>query len=212
MTDQTFEYKRVDISTTGLKFDDKTRTFSGYASVFGGVDSYGDSIVRGAYAKTLASRERPVRMRWDHRGPVIGRWTSMKEDATGLFVEGELTPGHSVAEDVYASMKHGSVDGLSIGYRVRDFEQREGVRYLKDIELVEVSVVEEPADLGARVGEVKHTPDINSPSDVERALKGAGLTRSQAKRLMAGGFKALRESDEEFEIAESLADLIKALN
>lgn len=212
MTDENpLQIKRLDISEAALKFDESRRSFAGYASVFGGLDAYGDSIVKGAYKRTLDSRNRPVRMRWNHNGPVIGKWTRMHEDDTGLYVEGELTPGHSVAEDVYASLKHGSIDGLSIGYRVRDYEDRSGVRYLKDIDLVEVSVVEEPADLGARVGQVKTILNIHSPGDVEKSLKSLGLTRSQAKRLMASGYKAMVEDDESSELVERLAEMNRLL-
>lgn len=183
------DFKHIDIAAADLKFTDG-RKFSGYASVFGGVDAYGDSIVKGAYAKTIGERERPIRMRWNHFGPVIGKWVELKEDDTGLHVQGELTPGHSVAENVYASMKHGAVDGMSIGYRVRDAEEKDGITYLKDIELVEISVVEEPADLGARVGDVKRfmdaLDDAESFKEIEALLReSAGLSRDAATKLVS---------------------------
>lgn len=184
------DFKHLDINAAGLKFAENGREFSGYASVFGGVDAYGDSIVKGAYEETLKNRERPIRMRWNHFGPVVGKWIEMKEDSTGLFVRGELTPGHSVAENVYASMKHGAVDGMSIGYRVRDSEQKDGVTYLKEIELVEISVVEEPADLGAVIGDVKHYRElidqIETLKDAETFLREAGgFSRATATALVS---------------------------
>lgn len=41
-------------------------------------------------------------------------WTSLIEDDIGLLVSGELT-NLSLSADVRASMKHGTIDGLSIG-------------------------------------------------------------------------------------------------
>lgn len=182
------ETKQIALSQTEIKFNGAGFEFSGYASMFGGVDSYGDTIESGAYENTLKNRERPVRMRWNHYGDVIGKWTKIKEDDKGLYVEGELTPGHSKATDVYASLKHGAIDGMSIGYRVKDYEQlNDGRRLLKEIDLVEISVVEEPADLSARVAEVKSALETaNSLKEVESLLRDVGgFSRVDAKHLVS---------------------------
>ncbi len=129
--------KNLSLDAIGLKMDSDGRKFSGYASVFGGVDSYGDTIMPGAYKATIGERARPIAMRWNHHGPVIGKWTGMKEDDTGLFVEGELTQGHSVAEDAYALLKHGAVTGLSIGYRpVKEVENTTGGFDIQELDRV----------------------------------------------------------------------------
>ena len=172
-----------------LKFDGEGR-FEGYASVFNGTDAYGDTIVPGAYKKTIKRKatDRPIRMRWNHFGPVIGKWTEMSEDEKGLYVKGELTPGHSVAKDVYASMKHGAVSGMSIGYIARSArEKAEGGRELKEIDLIEISVVEDPADLGARITGMKAViNELESLKDIEGWLRdAAGLSRDDATALVS---------------------------
>jgi len=192
------ERKNLDLTAVELKFDEEDggRKFSGYASVFGGSDSYGDTIMSGAYKKTIKKRDRPIQMRWNHHGPVIGKWSKIEEDEKGLYVEGELTPGHSVAEDVYASLKHGSVTGLSIGYRpVQIRELGEGKRELKEIELIEISAVESPADVAAQIGNVKSDiEEAASLKDYERILRDAGFTRADATALVSG-IKSLDQSD-----------------
>lgn len=164
------ETKRLTLDSLELRLDTDAMKFQGYASVFGGIDAYGDTIDPKAYEKTLKrkSSDRPIRLRWNHFGPVIGKWVDMVVDSKGLLVTGELTPGHSVAMDAYASMKHGAVDGLSIGFYPKQIEMLDGEnrRLLKEIELVEISVVEEPADLGARVSAIKAASKIN----IERAV------------------------------------------
>ncbi len=169
---------------------DGERRFSGYASKFGGFDAYGDRVMKGAFEKTLQNRTRPVRMRWNHYGPVIGVWEKMYEDDIGLYVEGSLTPGHSVAEDAYASLRHGAVDAMSIGYIPREEEMVEGVNELREIELIEVSLVEEPADLGAKISEVKEAHriinDFERLKDCEDWLRNsAGLSKSAATAIVA---------------------------
>lgn len=182
------QHKLLNLQSSEVKFDDTGRKFSGYASVFGKVDSYGDTIVKGAYSSTLVNREREIKMRWNHYGPVIGKWTSIKEDEKGLWVEGELTKGHSVADDVAASMAHGAVDGMSIGYFVGDSEQKDdGTRALKQIELIEISVVEEPADNYARIADVKSALDgAEKLSDIEKLLRNQyQMSRSDATAIVS---------------------------
>lgn len=183
------ERKLACVDALELKFDEARKGFfSGYASKFNGVDSYGDTIVPGAYKKTLKKRDRPIALRWNHYGPVIGKWLELREDEAGLYVEGELTPGHSTAEDAYALMKHGAVTGLSIGYRPLQITDRgDGTRDLKEIELVEISVVESPADLAAQIGDVKAALDAaDSLKDIESLLREAvGISRTDATALVS---------------------------
>lgn len=180
--------KNLTLDSVDIKMAGDGRHFSGYASVFGGIDSYGDTIVAGAYKETLENRKRPVALRWNHFGPVIGKWTRLEEDEKGLYVEGELTPGHSVAEDAYALLKHGAVSGLSIGfYPVKEVENETGGYDIKEIELIEISVVESPADLAAQVGDVKAAVEqADSLKSIERLLRdAAGLSRSDAVALVS---------------------------
>lgn len=183
------ERKLASLESLEFKFDGEGR-FEGYASMFNGVDSCGDTIVPGAYKKTLKRKagDRPIRMRWNHFGPVIGKWTEMYEDDKGLYVKGELTPGHSVAKDVYASMKHGAVSGMSIGYYAKSARDLpDGGRELREIELVEISVVEDPADLGARITGMKSAiNELETLKDVEGWLRDAvGLSREDATALVS---------------------------
>lgn len=210
------ERKLLSLDLVEVKFDDAgAGTFEGYASVFNGTDSYGDTILPGAYKKTLKRKagDRPIRMRWNHWGPVIGKWLDMAEDEKGLKVRGELTPGHSVAQDVYASLKHGAIDGMSIGYRpVQIRELGDGKRELKEIELVEISVVEEPADLGARVGDIKSVVDsMTSLKDIEAWLREAQRFDRADAGALVHRIKALTRGEREDEPKTSNATVLAVL-
>lgn len=184
------QYKQIQANN--FKFTDDGYRIEGYASVFGGVDSYGDTVHKGAYENTLKNRERPVRMRWNHFGDIIGKWVDMYEDEKGLYVVGELTKGHSVAENVYASLKHGAIDGMSIGYfSIKDSPNDHGGSDLHEVKLVEISVVEEPADLNATISNIK---EFRSLKEYERALRDVGFSQSQAKRFVSG-IKNHRDGD-----------------
>ncbi len=182
------------MKTKNLPFSDvqfkalKNREFEGYASTFGNVDAHNDIVMPGAFTETLKDRERPIKMRDNHFGPVIGKYTEIIEDSHGLYVRGELTPGHAAAEDRYASMKHGVTDSMSIGYTIIDQTKREdGINELNTLHLVEISVVDEPANVEARVAGIKHLlPDLWELKDFEGLLRDvAGFSRKDATALVS---------------------------
>ena len=185
----TILHKNINLTDVQVKLDPVGgMKFSGYASKFNDIDSYNDTIAPGAYAKTLENRTRPIRLRWNHYGEIIGKWVMIREDDYGLYVEGELTPNHSKAEDVYASLKHGAIDGLSIGFYLREFEVKpDGIRVIKEAELVEISVVEEPADLGAIIGDVKSAvTEMKTLKEIETLLRDAGkFSRAEATAIVS---------------------------
>lgn len=179
-----------------LAADGATGTFEGYASVFGGVDSYGDTILKGAFESTLRQNGLP-KMFWQHDwGMPIGKWTFAKEDDHGLYVKGELTPGLRQAEDVHAALRHGTLDGLSIGGFVKqgDYDTTETGRIIRKwSNLVEVSPVVFPADNAARVDAstvkgadlLEAIEEIATVRDLESLLRdAAGLSKSAATALI----------------------------
>lgn len=182
--------KSLDLSDCDLKFSSEGEgTFEGYLSTFGHVDSYGDTVVKGAYKDTLKGRKRlpPMLLNHDQFSVPIGKWKSMKEDDVGLRVVGELTKGNSLSEQVHASMRHGAMDGLSIGYNVTKYEENEhgGLNLLK-INLREGSIVTMPADDSARIDVVKleEFGTIESVRDFEFVLREAGWSKAAAMHLI----------------------------
>lgn len=189
--------KTLSLSDVSLKLSGDTGTFEGYASVFGGVDSYGDTIIKGAFESTLRKNGLP-KMFYGHDWAMpIGKWVTAKEDDHGLFVKGELTPGLSLANDVHAALKHGTLDGLSIGGFVKmgDYEQTESGRIIRKwSNLVEVSPVVFPADGAAKIdtASVKGSDFIEaieacqSIRDLECLLRdAAGLSKGAAQAFTA---------------------------
>lgn len=192
------EIKRADVSEKGM--------FAGYASTFGGApDRAGDVIARGAFRKSLTEHTTAGStpgMLWAHEfSEPIGKWLSLTEDAKGLKAEGKLTLDVTRGRDAHALMKDGALS-LSIGYRVRadGFEGRN--RVLKEIELLEVSLVAVPANPHARVTAVK--ADIRGPADLQRALMEIGYSQREAKRIVAGGWAALSRNEQSSELSQAV--------
>lgn len=207
--------------------DAKTGRFSGYGSIFGNVDGGGDTIEKGAFGETLAqwaARGKWPPMLLQHGGYFgsvddalpIGKWISMEENAKGLKVEGQLYAlGTERGTYVLEGLKAGTIDGLSIGYRVK--AQRNGTkpdeprRTLTAVELIELSVVVFPMNDKARISAVK-AEDITE-RDFERWLmRDAGFTRSEAIVVINEGFKALRRSTRDAGGADAalIADMSKS--
>lgn len=117
----------------------------GYASLFGRVDSGGDSVRAGAFARSLR-RAGSVAMLIQHRdGASAGRWTRIGEDGRGLFVRGLVE-----APGALALVAQG-LSGLSIGFRPTRWSIRPGGgRELIEVDLVEISLVRAPMLSAAR--------------------------------------------------------------
>lgn len=194
----------------------ETGVFSGYASVFGNIDAYGDMVMPGAFAKSLASKMPALLWQHDTYEP-IGVWQELKEDKKGLFATGQLlVDGVTRAKEAYSLLRAGALNGLSIGYMLNEYEwvktDDEEFRKLTEIDLWEVSLVTFPANDEARISDVKEAiSELESVRDVEGYLREAGLSRSEAKGIISQ-LKALslREAEEAAAI-EEMKNLIKAV-
>jgi len=167
---------------------------SGYASTFGGEpDSYGDVIVRGAFAESIASR--PTKFLYEHYEP-IGKQLEIREDDRGLFGRWSITNTRA-GEDAYKLIKDGVLDSLSIGYRTveADDYNADGVRLIRKIDLFEVSAVAIPANRNAVITDVKsfdrHSSDVQVAVRewLERVKSGAD-TRAQDGRELSAARKS----------------------
>ena len=191
---------------------DEDGEFEGYASTFGNVDKGNDVVVLGAFRKSL--RRRPynkVKLLYQHRtDEPIGVFKSMREDENGLFVKGQLAMGTQKGREVYELMKLGALDAMSIGFKAdpksQSYDERKRRRYLKDVDLMEVSLVTFPMNDRAIVHQVKGAD--RTVREWEVLLRGVGdLSRMEAK----AGAKALVESLEQREVANDFGDVLESI-
>ncbi len=148
-------YKSIPFELLELKESVDRFEFSGYASTFGNLDHTGDVVMRGAFDETLASgRSRKFLWQHDIREP-IGVEQSLKVDDKGLLGTWKISQT-TRGRDAYQLLKDGAVDSLSIGYVPTEAEYDDaGVRLLKAVDLLEVSLVSIPANDLAMVTQVK---------------------------------------------------------
>ena len=145
-------------------------TVCGYAATFDDEpDSYGDVIIRGAFAETLGrwaeleaeGKHIPLLYGHNMQDPAcnIGYVTLAREDERGLYVEAKFDPDSETAQYVRKLVKEGRLYQFSFSYHINKASDgtREGkyVYELHKLDLLEVSLVQVPANRHAVVTEVK---------------------------------------------------------
>ena len=194
--------------------------FSGYASVFGELDSYRDIVRPGAFQKSLdtfASKGRSVPILWQHMASdPIGVYTKMQEDGRGLHVEGQLNMDVQKGREAYSLLKQGALSGISIGYSTvkETYDPKSGVRDLLELRLYEGSLVTFPACDSARVSDVKSILALgNMPTlpEFEDFLREAGFSKSQAKAIANNGLSKLIRREVGSEEAEAVSRALAIL-
>jgi hypothetical protein len=216
-------------SPVEVKFADDggaTGTFEGYGAVFGNLDSYGDVIQKAAFKDTLKEWKKAKRlppmlvqhggwMMTDQDALPVGKWMEMEEDDHGLKVKGRLINLDTESgKRIYGAMREGVLDGMSIGYRAKEFavgtKPEEPRRTLKKIDLVELSVVTFPANGAARVSQVKSADElkveIKKLADLADFLREVGgLSKSAAEAVCSNFLAKSHQGEPETEEAFTAA-------
>lgn len=142
----------INVKADGAEGGDEG-VFEAIVSAFGNIDSYGERVVKGAFAETLAEwdeRGDPIPVLWSHQSgdpqAHIGKVLEAEERDAGLWVKGQLDidadPLESHARQVWRMLKGRRVTQFSFAYDVLDAapvtEDGETVLDLKRLKLYEV--------------------------------------------------------------------------
>lgn len=147
-----------------IKSIDNLGQFSGYASVFNIIDSYNDIILPQAFKNSL-NNNKEVKMLWQHQqDKPIGYFTTIKEDSIGLYVEGQILLDLQQGLEAYKLIKNRGVNGLSIGYCVKqaEYDSKNNTRIIKEIDLFEISIVTFPANKYSNITYCKSLDEYTS--------------------------------------------------
>lgn len=193
-------------------------TFEGYGSVFGNKDLGNDVIERGAFLKSLKRRKpQNVKLLYQHKSDMpIGVFDEIKEDEHGLVVKGRLALKTQAGAEAYELLKMGALDGLSIGFRVNpkevSYDKRGNRRIIKEVDLMEVSLVTFPMNPQATVRSVKG--EEISIREWENGMRDAfSLSRSEAKMAAKAVTDAFgqRDVDTNAELVDAIKNLTLTL-
>ena len=192
--------------------------FEGYASVFNNADLGNDVILSGAFTKSLKKTgAKGVKLLYQHKADMpIGVFESIEEDKRGLKVRGKLALQTQMGHEAYELMKMGALDGLSIGFRVspkgQSYDAKGKRRMIKEVELMEISLVTFPMNPKAKIRSVKG--DEFTIREWENGLRDVfHLSRSEAKMAAKAVHDAFnqRDADLDADLAAAVKSLTKTL-
>jgi len=187
----TDELQRAKIDT-GTP-EDGAGWIEGYVAVYNNIDSQGDRIIPGAFAKTIAERVPAGKVvlmakHFIHGGDsadVIGLVTSAKEDEHGCWIRAEFSAVQN-AQDIRTKIREGMLRYLSCGIRVIRYEPVEedrGLIYdLKEVALDEGTVTAFPANELASIISAKEQIADKPPTAPDESTQAA-LEAPAAARL-----------------------------
>ena len=185
--------------------NEKDMSFEAYGSTFD-TDLVNDRIEKGAWTgvieKAKRRRKYPKLLYQHNYKDVVGVIEDLNEDERGLRVNGRFIDT-TKGRDTYTETKEGAIDSMSIGFVIGEHEinKKTNIRTILEIkDLPEISFVTFPANPEATVVQIKklcRNDDIINVRDLESILRDAGLSRTEAKKLLSGGISELNQRDAE---------------
>lgn len=170
----------------------------GHAVLFDSAPAPGAAKIRaGAFRDSLAFHSAALTfpaMTWNHDpADLVGRWTSIREDGKGLRVTGKIAVNTARGEKLRDELQRG-IDGLAVSYALKASSGGD----VTAAHVFEVSLVKQSA-----IRSESAAPVFNSALDLERWLRGNGVSKNAAKKLAAGGWNALRAGSAEDDAANA---------
>lgn len=232
--------KKINVKTDFSFEAEEEGRITGYASVYGVVDSYGEVIEKGAFDNVLSDiKNKFVKMplmllnHQHYSGCPAGVWDFLDTDEKGLKISGLLNTEIGNVRDVYSSLKfsseHGSGEkmGLSIGFYLDWdsflYDEKNDIGHIYKVnELKEVSIVNFPANEEAVITSVKRDSLINeikslsTKREFERFLRDVGTLSKREAETFISVFSALNNSKcdtaEDLSVLDGHISLMSKLN
>jgi hypothetical protein len=165
------EGDNVRLSMPFSKVDVERRTVSGFATL-DNVDKQSDIVT--TEASLSAFKKFRGNIREMHQPTAVGKMVSFKEDKyfdpetkkfyTGVYVSAYVSKG---AQDTWEKVLDGTLSGFSIGGRMNKWDDgydeklESKIRIIKDYDLVELSLVDNPANQFANILSVEKVDGVD---------------------------------------------------
>ena len=172
------EGENVRLSLPFSKVDKERRIVSGFASL-DNLDKQNDIVTADASMKAFAKFRGNIREM--HQPSAVGKMVSFKEDKyfdpeskkfySGVFVSAYVSKG---AQDAWEKVLDGTYTGFSIGGRMNkwddgyDEKSDKQIRIIKEYDLIELSLVDNPANQFANIMSVEKVDGVD-------VIKGEGV-------------------------------------
>ncbi len=186
--------------------------FSAYASVFGNKDSYGDVVIKGAFAENLKEWEAsgsPIPLLFSHNMSDpdynIGHIVKATEDDHGLLVTAELDLENPKAVQTYRLLKGKRINQMSYAYDVIEGGsvtttvdgEEEHTYELRALKVYEISVVPIGANSETEILAVKAAVDALTGEKAGRVLAAKHIDSLRTAQEAIGVVITAAEADQE---------------
>jgi len=157
------EHKVFDLKVNKASKEVDKGIIEGFASTFNNEDVVKDIILPGAFATSLnrfRSKGQKIPLLFGHNDtdlPLGGLDPDRSfEDENGLNVVGKLDLDTQRGRDAFSLLKKGFLNSFSIGFVPKIFDYRRGGgNIFKEVDLMEVSIVNVPANREANISSIK---------------------------------------------------------
>jgi hypothetical protein len=227
----------VRLSLPFAKVDKERRIVSGFASL-DNVDKQGDIVTAEASMKAFSEFRGNIREM--HQPLAVGKMVNFKADRyfdpeskkfySGVFVSAYVSKG---AQDTWEKVLDGTLTGFSIGGRMNkwddgyDEKSDSTIRIIKDYDLVELSLVDSPANQFANIMQVEKVDGVavvkgqdveleNVFYDEESGIVMVSDQESVASPINGNQMKNIgfveKTDNEKMDIVKFLVDSAKGMN
>jgi HK97 family phage prohead protease len=175
---------KVNLPITLTAADTKTRTLTGRIVTWGeeGFTSAGKTV----FAKDSITIPKNVKLLLEHdRTRPIGKLSSY--EVTDLGIEASFRIAGTIAgDDSLLEAAEGLRDGFSVGIKLNEWENKDGAMVISSSEMIETSLVTDPAIDSARVTEVAATEtEISESTDSDTKTEGEDLVSETAQESVS---------------------------
>lgn len=174
-----------------IRAEGDTIKVAGYAAVFNQEADIGgyfrEVVAPGAFKNAIANDD--VVFLINHEGLPLARTRSgtltLKEDKHGLYMESELDPADPEVQSIVPKMKRGDLDKMSFGFipQVQEWDDSGDVpvRTLKEVRLIDVSIVTTPAYDGTEIG----LRSLQAHRDNQKPQRSVATIQARARMKLA---------------------------
>ena len=160
--------------------DSEKRTLTGRIVTWNerGLTSAGATI----FEKDSIDFSKPVKLLLEHdRTKPLGKLTEITNDENGITASFKLAKTFA-ADDAIEEAIFGIRDGFSVGVKINEWKNEEGVLMIKSSNLQEVSLVTEPAIDSARVSEIAAS---EQPQDSEATAEDTTKEENKVSEIIS---------------------------
>lgn len=120
-------------------------TLHAIVSVFGNKDSDDDVIVKGAFKSSIEKAQKLGKFPpgiWHHNWEQpVAKTLDMWEEDDGLHIIGKFNLNTQIGRETHSNIKEEIITEYSFGFRILEFDRKDGIRYIKDLDKKEWSPV-----------------------------------------------------------------------